>query len=75
MVAYRKAYVSLQGDERDLKRCFTVEPREANESSSGENAGRGTCAAGDEGERGDRPSRPPGLTLTYEAPWHSTRAR
>jgi hypothetical protein len=29
MVAYRKAYVSLQGDERDLKRRLAAEPREA----------------------------------------------
>ncbi len=56
MVAYRKAYVSLQGDERDLKRRLTAEPREANESSSGENAGRGlarpeTRASGEIGPR------------------------
>jgi len=54
MVAYRRAYMSLQGDERDLKRRLTeevlqepsrpnlVKPADsANESSSGENAGRG----------------------------------
>ncbi len=82
MVAYRRAYISLQGDERGLKRRLMeevlqepsrpnlVKPADsANESSSGENAGRGTRAAGDDGERGDRPSRPPGLTLTYEGPW------
>jgi hypothetical protein len=67
MVAYRRAYMSLQGDERDLKRrLIGVSWRKF--SRRGGHA-RGTRAAGDDGERGDRPSRPPGLTLTYEGPW------
>jgi hypothetical protein len=41
----------------------------ANEPNSGKSAGREARAAGDD-ERGDRPSRPPGLTLTHrEGPW------